>query len=114
MRIAKWAKALGMKTHYYISPQIWAWKESRISAIKRDIDKMYVILPFENNFTKTSITFLLRSLDIRSSMLFKISLRSMPLLLEEKISWIKTHNRHFTRKPKTRNYKNAFCNAKRC
>jgi lipid A disaccharide synthetase len=54
MRIAKWAKALGMKTHYYISPQIWAWKESRISAIKRDIDKMYVILPFENNFTKTT------------------------------------------------------------
>jgi lipid-A-disaccharide synthase len=80
MRIAKWAKALGMKTHYYISPQIWAWKESRISAIKRDIDKMYVILPFENNFTKTNTTFLLRSLDIRSSMLFKISLQSMPLL----------------------------------
>lgn len=50
MRIAKWAKALGMKTHYYISPQIWAWKESRISAIKRDIDKMYVILPFEKQF----------------------------------------------------------------
>ncbi|RTY93565.1 lipid-A-disaccharide synthase [Flavobacterium sp. GSN2] len=50
LRIAKWAKALGMKTHYYISPQIWAWKESRITAIKRDIDKMYVILPFEKKF----------------------------------------------------------------
>lgn len=50
LRIAKWAKALGMKTHYYISPQIWAWKESRITEIKRDIDKMYVILPFEKNF----------------------------------------------------------------
>ena len=50
MRIAKWAKKLRMKTHYYISPQIWAWKESRISAIKRDIDKMYVILPFEKQF----------------------------------------------------------------
>lgn len=50
MRIAKWAKEKGIKTHYYISPQIWAWKESRIKAIKRDIDKMYVILPFEKNF----------------------------------------------------------------
>jgi len=50
LRIAKWAKAAGFKTHYYISPQIWAWKESRISDIKRDIDKMYVILPFEKDF----------------------------------------------------------------
>ncbi|WP_081211831.1 lipid-A-disaccharide synthase [Salegentibacter sediminis] len=50
MRIAKWAKAQGFKTHYYISPQIWAWKENRIKAIKRDIDKMYVILPFEKEF----------------------------------------------------------------
>jgi len=50
MRIAKWAKIEGFKTHYYISPQIWAWKENRISAIKRDVDKMYVILPFEKEF----------------------------------------------------------------
>lgn len=50
MRIAKWAKELGMKTHYYISPQIWAWKENRITDIKRDVDKMYVILPFEKDF----------------------------------------------------------------
>jgi len=50
LRIAKWAKELGFKTHYYISPQIWAWKESRITDIKRDVDKMYVILPFEKDF----------------------------------------------------------------
>lgn len=50
LRIAKWAKEAGYKTHYYISPQIWAWKESRISSIKCDIDKMYVILPFEKDF----------------------------------------------------------------
>ncbi|MCV9931511.1 lipid-A-disaccharide synthase [Flavobacterium sp. LS1R47] len=50
MRIAKWAKALNYKTHYYISPQIWAWKESRITSIKHDIDKMFVILPFEKSF----------------------------------------------------------------
>lgn len=50
MRIAKWAKEIGHKNHYYISPQIWAWKENRIKAIKHDIDKMYVILPFEKDF----------------------------------------------------------------
>lgn len=50
MRIAKWAKQKGISTHYYISPQIWAWKENRIKAIKRDVDAMYVILPFEKDF----------------------------------------------------------------
>jgi len=50
MRIAKWAKELNISTQYYISPQIWAWKENRISAIKRDVDEMYVILPFEKEF----------------------------------------------------------------
>lgn len=50
LRIAKWAKQNQYKTHYYISPQIWAWKENRIEAIKRDVDKMYVILPFEKRF----------------------------------------------------------------
>jgi lipid-A-disaccharide synthase len=50
MRIAKWAKLKGIPTHYYISPQIWAWKESRIKDIKRDFDKLYVILPFEKDF----------------------------------------------------------------
>ncbi len=50
MRIAKWAKQKGIRTHYYISPQIWAWKENRITAIKRDFDKLYVILPFEKDF----------------------------------------------------------------
>lgn len=50
MRIAKWAKERGIKTHYYISPQIWAWKENRIKDIKRDFDKLYVILPFEKDF----------------------------------------------------------------
>lgn len=50
MRIAKWAKERNIKTHYYISPQIWAWKENRIKDIKRDFDKLYVILPFEKDF----------------------------------------------------------------
>src|SRR5690606_19316059 len=46
----KWARKKGYKTHYYISPQIWAWKENRIKDIKRDVDEMYVILPFEKGF----------------------------------------------------------------
>lgn len=50
LRIAKWARQKGYKTHYYISPQIWAWKEGRIKEIKHDVDEMYVILPFEKNF----------------------------------------------------------------
>ena len=50
MRIAKWAKKRNIKTQYYISPQIWAWKENRIKSIKRDFDKLYVILPFEKDF----------------------------------------------------------------
>lgn len=50
LRIAKWAKNLGFKTNYYISPQIWASRENRIKKIKRDIDKMLVILPFEKDF----------------------------------------------------------------
>lgn len=50
LRIAKWAKAENFKTHYYISPQIWAWKENRIKGIKASIDQMYVILPFEKEF----------------------------------------------------------------
>ncbi|WP_034062341.1 lipid-A-disaccharide synthase [Lacinutrix jangbogonensis] len=50
LRIAKWAKPKGYKNHYYISPQIWAWKEGRIKSIKKDVDEMYVILPFEKQF----------------------------------------------------------------
>lgn len=52
LRIAKWAKEKGFSTHYYISPQIWAWKEGRIKDIKKSVDEMYVILPFEENYYK--------------------------------------------------------------
>lgn len=48
--IAKWAKPKGYKIVWYISPQIWAWKEKRIHDIKKFVDKMLVILPFEKNF----------------------------------------------------------------
>jgi len=50
MRIAQWARKQGYRNHYYISPQIWAWKENRIKKIKRDLDELYVILPFETDY----------------------------------------------------------------
>lgn len=50
LRIAKWAKEAGLKVIYYISPQVWAWKESRVKLIRQVVDKMLVILPFEKGF----------------------------------------------------------------
>lgn len=50
LRIAEWARQNGFRTHYYISPQVWASREGRVRKIKRDIDQMYVILPFEKDF----------------------------------------------------------------
>jgi len=52
LRIAKWAKSKGIKVYYYISPQVWAWKQSRVKQIKTVVDQMYVILPFEKKFYK--------------------------------------------------------------
>lgn len=50
LRIAKWAKQQGLKIVYYISPQVWAWKEGRVKGIRKYVDKMLVILPFEKAF----------------------------------------------------------------
>jgi lipid-A-disaccharide synthase len=50
LRIAKWAKQKNYTNIYYISPQVWAWKQSRVHLIKKVIDKMVVILPFEKQF----------------------------------------------------------------
>lgn len=52
LRVARWAKAQGFKIVYYISPQVWAWKESRVKLIRQVVDKMLVILPFERAFYK--------------------------------------------------------------
>lgn len=52
LRIAKYAKKLGIKVVYYISPQLWAWKEGRVDIIKKYVDEMLVILPFEKDFYK--------------------------------------------------------------
>jgi lipid-A-disaccharide synthase len=50
MRIAKWAKNKNFTNHFYISPKVWVWKEKRVKLIKKVIDKMYVILPFEEGY----------------------------------------------------------------
>lgn len=52
LRIAKWAKAHGYATNYYIAPQVWASRANRVEAIKRDIDHLFVTLPFEPDFYK--------------------------------------------------------------
>ena len=50
LKIAKWAKKNNIKIYYYISPKIWAWNEKRGYKIKKIVDKMFVILPFEKDF----------------------------------------------------------------
>ncbi|HEY4149544.1 MAG TPA: lipid-A-disaccharide synthase [Chitinophagaceae bacterium] len=50
LRIAEWAKQQGFTIIYYISPQVWAWKEGRVRKMKQHIDKMLVILPFEKDY----------------------------------------------------------------
>jgi lipid-A-disaccharide synthase len=52
LRIAEWAKQNGIRVIYYISPQVWAWKENRVKKMKQCIDKMLVILPFEKDYYK--------------------------------------------------------------
>lgn len=50
MRIAEWAHARGIPVHWYISPQVWAWKAGRVRTLERVVDRMYVILPFEKEW----------------------------------------------------------------
>lgn len=52
LRMAKFAHSRGIKVFYYISPQIWAWKQNRVKQIKAYVDAVYVILPFEKDFYK--------------------------------------------------------------
>jgi lipid-A-disaccharide synthase len=50
LKIAQFAKKKGIKVCYYISPKVWAWNQKRVLKIKRDVDKMFCILPFEVDF----------------------------------------------------------------
>ncbi len=52
LRIAKYANNTGFRVFYYISPKFWAWNESRVRKIKKYVDRMYIIFPFETEFYK--------------------------------------------------------------
>lgn len=50
LRMARFLKNKGIRVFYYISPQVWAWKASRVNTIRQCVDRMFVILPFEKDF----------------------------------------------------------------
>jgi lipid-A-disaccharide synthase len=52
LRIAKWAKTIHLKVIYFIAPQVWAWKENRVPAMRASIDRLLCILPFEKQYFK--------------------------------------------------------------
>ena len=53
MRIAKWAKEQGIKVYYYIAPKVWAWKEWRVKGIRKYVDRLYTIFPFETEYFRS-------------------------------------------------------------
>ncbi len=52
LRMAEWAKSKGIKVYFYVAPQVWAWGKKRVVKMKKFIDKLFVILPFEQEFFK--------------------------------------------------------------
>ena len=50
MKMARWAHARGIRTFYYIAPKVWASREGRIRALRRDVDRLFVIFPFECDY----------------------------------------------------------------
>ena len=52
LRMAKWAKKRGLKVIWYIAPQTWAWKENRVHRLRRYVDEVLCILPFEEAYFK--------------------------------------------------------------
>ena len=50
LRIAKWAKSQGIKVYYYIAPKVWAWKERRVKSLRKYVDRLYTIFPFETEY----------------------------------------------------------------
>lgn len=50
MKMAKWAHELGIKVFYYIAPKVWAWREHRVKSIRKYIDRLFIIFPFEKEY----------------------------------------------------------------
>ena len=53
LRIARFAKEVSIPTYYYIAPKVWAWKESRIKKIRKYVDRLFVIFPFEIEYFRS-------------------------------------------------------------
>ena len=53
IRIAKWAKSRNIKVYYYIAPKVWAWKERRVKSLRRYVDRLYTIFPFETEYFRS-------------------------------------------------------------
>ncbi len=61
LRIARYVKQLGIRVYYYISPKFWAWREGRVKQVKKYVDRLYIIFPFEKEFFRChgyGVTFL--------------------------------------------------------
>ncbi len=52
LRMARWAKQKKIKNYYYVSPQVWAWNTKRVHEIKKNVNRLFCILPFEKDFYK--------------------------------------------------------------
>lgn len=50
MKMARWARTHGIRTFYYIAPKVWAWREHRVKAIRRYVDRLFIIFPFERDY----------------------------------------------------------------
>ena len=50
MKMARWAKEHGIRTYYYIAPKVWAWREWRVEAIRKYVDRLFIIFPFERDY----------------------------------------------------------------
>ena len=50
MKMARWAREHGIRTYYYIAPKVWAWREWRVKAIRRYVDRLFIIFPFERDY----------------------------------------------------------------
>jgi lipid-A-disaccharide synthase len=53
IRIAKWAKSRNIKVYYYIAPKVWAWKERRAKSLRKYVDRLYTIFPFETEYFRS-------------------------------------------------------------
>ena len=53
MKMARWAKEHGIRTYYYIAPKVWAWREWRVEAIRKYVDRLFIIFPFERGYFRS-------------------------------------------------------------